>query len=326
MKRLWWLVLLFAMPSFASTVSISATLTDSDSQTWNNCIYAITLVSPKGSPTISGVAATPTLVQGTCNSSGVLSATVVNTSSLDQSSAYQSFYICPNAGYLGSPTCYTITSTTTGSENLSTVLSAGIKAPRFPSGPTAYGYNNSEVKTPVTLGQGYFNVGLPGWCISGNSGWLCASGGSAYNPASVAITGGTINGATIGATTPAIVYSTQFITSGTQPTCAVGVAAGTGGSVGCAITTGGTNQSGVMTVTSGSTGGSAGVFATVTFAGTLTVAPRACLVSPNSSAGTGASGLYPTANISTPTTSGWTASATAGLSTSNTFSYSYICL
>lgn len=226
------LVFLFFMASgVASATTVTATLTDSDSQTWNNCKWSAILVAPNNAiPTIGNVPVITTTASGTCSSSGVLTSTLQATSVIDQTGTVWTFTISPNAS-----SGYSIVSSSVAgsSTNLSATLSAGLIAPRFNSGPSAFGYLDVEVKTPVAAGARYFNV--TGGCVHSFtvSGWLACTGGSSYNPASVAITGGTINGTTIGATTPAAVTSTINIAGGVKfSVTGCGTATGlTGGSL-----------------------------------------------------------------------------------------------
>lgn len=167
-------LLLISATAFGS--SVTATITDSDSQTWNNGIWTVTLFSPNGPPTVSGTPVTTTHASGTLSGSGVLSATLTDTSTIDQSNAQWCFTITPNAAVLpSSPICTTVVGAT---PSLSAVLSAGIVAPRFPAGLSAYGYLDKEVSFPV-LGSSYYNVSTPCYRQFSQTGWTCGSGGGA---------------------------------------------------------------------------------------------------------------------------------------------------
>src|ERR1700693_5152744 len=146
MKRIILLYALLASSAFASTTTVTATLTDSDSTTWANCSWSATLVSPRGGPTISGAPVALTFASGTCDSSGALSTTLTNTTSLDQSGATWTFTLQPNAS-VGPNTISTAVSG--ASESLSAILSAGLTAPRFKASVYAYGYADIEVQTPI---------------------------------------------------------------------------------------------------------------------------------------------------------------------------------
>lgn len=171
-----------SLTAFAATSNVTATITDSDSQTWNNCTWSATLSSPRGAPTIGGSPVSPSLqlVQGSCTSSGALSGTFVDVSSLDQSGATYTFTIQPNAWV--SPSIIAGVSVTGASPILSTLLSAGIKAPRFPAGNQSFGYLDVEVNPTPVVGDSYYNTGTvcsdTGGLRQFNlAGWACGGGG-----------------------------------------------------------------------------------------------------------------------------------------------------
>lgn len=215
MKKLYFIIILmlgYIIPSYATTVT--ATITDSDSQTWNNGAWTIRLVNPRPdiTPSVNGTPLTSGQIfqSGSLSSGGVLTATVVDSSTISPVGTTWSFVICPNA----SASCGTGSMAVTGSSvNLSTALSALIKAPRFNGGSGAFGYLDGEVNTPIGNGLTYYNVTTPALRIYNAiaATWSSVSGsGSPYNPAAVAITGGTINGTTIGGTTPAAITGTTI--------------------------------------------------------------------------------------------------------------------
>lgn len=188
MNRIILMLALLSTSALASTTSITATLTDSDAVTWANCTWSANLFSPRGGPTINGVSVSLTFAGGTCNSSGVMSTTLTDTTSLDQASAYWLFTIQPNAS-VGPSLISTVVSG--GSESLSAILSAGLKVPRFNPSVNAYGYANVEALTPVP-GSLYFNVSIGEYCQFGkNLAWVCSSPNG-----TATITGGTTNGTT----------------------------------------------------------------------------------------------------------------------------------
>jgi hypothetical protein len=113
----------------------------------------------------------------------------------------------------------------------------------------------------------------------------------------------------------------MFVSLGTAPTMAAGAAAGT--SPTCTTVTG-HNAAGVVTCTTGTAPVASGVLATVTFNGTLGVAPQGCRVmARNAAAAAAATTVYTTA----PTTTTWTISVGAtALTASTAYSWSYECL
>lgn len=170
------LVLGLASPVMASTVNVTATITDGDGQTWNNCTWSATLISPNGPPTISGVPVGPTFASGLCSSSGVITVTLTNTSSIDQQNAQWQFSILPNATAKGAWVVQTAVTTS----NLSAILSANLPGPRFPAGTAAFGYLNVEVFPTPALGATYYNVSNGCTVSYGTTGWsTCPSGSGA---------------------------------------------------------------------------------------------------------------------------------------------------
>jgi hypothetical protein len=101
---------------------------------------------------------------------------MLDTSSVDQAGVTWNFTIAPNASV--APSVVSGVAVTGASPNLSSVLSAGIKAPRFNFGTSAYGYADAEVTNPV-LGSTYFNTGTVCGVSSlrqySNIGWACGS-------------------------------------------------------------------------------------------------------------------------------------------------------
>lgn len=160
--------------AFASTSNATASITDLDGTVWANGTFIATLASATSGPTIAGAPVTPLRVTGTLSGSGALTATLTDTSSIDQSGATWSFHICPNA----SAPCVDVTSiaVTGAAPNLSTVLSAGLKGPRFNTGTSAYGYADIEVLGSPSLGASYYNVTTPCLRQFSLAGWTCGGG------------------------------------------------------------------------------------------------------------------------------------------------------
>lgn len=160
MKAIWVWVFLTAA-CFAQTTAVTATLTDSDSQTWNNGSYVITFVPAYGVPgpyTWNGGHDFTRQFRGSLNGSGVLSVSIPDSSYINPSGSKWEFTLCPYASF----SCSQITIPVTGaSVDLSATLSAALTAPRFGAGPNAYGYLDIEVGTPAAPllpGAQYFNV------------------------------------------------------------------------------------------------------------------------------------------------------------------------
>lgn len=168
-----------SLSAFASTSSMTATVTDTDGQTWGACAWSAVLSSPVP-PTMSGtpVSQDQLRASGTCSASGVITATLLDTSSIDQKGAVWVFKVTPNA----SGASATVSVAVTGASPNLTANFSSVPAPRFPAGPKAYGYADIEVTNPA-LGDTYVNVGTTCGAASlrqySNAGWQCGgSGGS----------------------------------------------------------------------------------------------------------------------------------------------------
>lgn len=243
----------------AQTTAVTATISDQDSQAWAGCQWTALAISPNGPPTISGtkVAASSLVANGSCNSSGVISTTIARTSSFDQSGAFWSFTINPNASANG----YVATSATTlSSQNLTSALTVGIKAPRFIGGSIAYGYADGEVLTSTGTVTTYYNTinsvlrqfnGFV-WSGAGGTSGVASINGTAgaftFNGSDVScttttctFTAGTVNLATgvsgllaianggTGTATPGIVAGTNVTVTGTWPNQTINSSGGGGG-------------------------------------------------------------------------------------------------
>jgi hypothetical protein len=169
-------VLLCAVGLSASASTMTATLTDTDGTAWANATYTAVLTlqgQPGAVPTISGVPVSPLTISSTASSSGVITGTFTDTSTLDQKNGLWVFTITPNAS--GAPVVVSV-AITGSTPNLTNNFSS-LKAPRFPAGLSAYGYTDGEV-TNVALGDSYFNVVTPCPKTFTQAGWQCGGGGS----------------------------------------------------------------------------------------------------------------------------------------------------
>lgn len=207
MKLIIALLCLASLSASASTTAVTATLTDGDGSVWANCTWSATLngVTP---PTVGKVAVpdAQTHAGGKCDASGALSATMLNTASVDQAGATWTFTVLPNAS-VTVPSV--ISGVTTATGNLTTILSAGLIAPRFQSGPNAFGYADIEVQS-ASIGSTYSNTGTvcggPSLRQLSNAGWVCqGGGGGASLPSTVNLFKGNNAGGALAAT-PAVDY------------------------------------------------------------------------------------------------------------------------
>jgi hypothetical protein len=174
------LVCLAGLSASASTSNVTATITDTpDAQPWNNGTWTANLESPNAAPTVGGVPVSPLRLSGILSATGVLTGTFTDTNSIDQKGSTWTFVICPNASV---PCVHVRDVTIVGaSVNLSTVLSAGAKSPRFHASTSAYGYLDVEVLNP-SLGDSYYNVTNPCYRQYSLSGWTCGGGSGGTLP------------------------------------------------------------------------------------------------------------------------------------------------
>lgn len=181
---------------YARATSVTATITDPSSQTWNNCRWSVKLINPSPSiiPSVNGVALTPQQLSqtGVCNGSGVLSVTLVDNTTINIFGTTWQFTVNPNASAPGA----TGTSTVSGaSQSLSMFLSGIVTTPSFPPGPYAYGYADSEVTGSFLLpGVTYYNVSTPAFRQWSGTAWATIGSGGGGSSAWADITSGTNTG------------------------------------------------------------------------------------------------------------------------------------
>src|SRR6185312_11721506 len=88
-------------PALAQFTNVTATITDSDGQTWNNGRWTVTIYNPnpQSPPSINGTPLTANQLNqtGTLSSSGVMTVTLANNSIVAPTGTYWVFTICPNA-------------------------------------------------------------------------------------------------------------------------------------------------------------------------------------------------------------------------------------
>lgn len=205
-----WLIflgLVLSSQSFGQTMT--ATITDSDSQTWNNGSYAIQLVSSSGASVPQGQASqidtgatvTTTTATTALDGTGSLSVTLVANSNINPSGTKWQFRICSNTI---PQSCGSTSLTITGSGSISTQLSAAITAPRIGGGTGTQGY--ADVEANAVNGNTYYNVtSSTQRCYAASAWGTCGSGGGS----------GTVTTFSAGTLSP--LFTTSVATATTTP-------------------------------------------------------------------------------------------------------------
>ena len=185
--------------SFAQTTALSATVVDSDGTAWANGTWTIQFLPNSNNPNvgiynINGVPLSPNIItqSGGLDSSGNLSATIYNNTSIAPSGSGWAITVCP---YASAPCgSYTFT-TSTSSLNISSPLTTAIPAPRFKAITGAYGYADIEAQVQLTPGNAYYNVSSSCYRLYSGSSWACSGGSS-----SVTLAAGIVKGTGTGST------------------------------------------------------------------------------------------------------------------------------
>lgn len=208
------LILLFSTVLLGQNSAVTATITDSDGQTWNNGTFTITFVPIQGVASYQwngGVLDQAHMTfTGTMNGFGILAKTIPDSSTISPSGTQWRFTLCSNT----SAPCSNITLPVSGgTPNLSSVLSAGVKAPRINSGQGAFAYADVEVNTPSTAGLTYYSVTLALLRIWSGSSWSSISvggSGTVGNGQQLQEPGYAANGTTIVPVSKNEVYSALY--------------------------------------------------------------------------------------------------------------------
>jgi hypothetical protein len=170
-------LLLSALPALGQTTAVTATITDSDTQTWNNGAVTVKFVpNPNfsGQYQYQGAPYVPQTYTASMNGSGTFSLTVPDSTFIAPAGTQWMFIICPNS----SAPCSSVTLPVSGaSVNLSTFFSANVKAPRFAAtGTGVYGYRDAEVNVTPVPGGNYYSVTQLCERIWNGASWSCGSG------------------------------------------------------------------------------------------------------------------------------------------------------
>jgi hypothetical protein len=194
----------------AQTTTVTATITDSDSTVWINPQWSVQFVPNPNFPQLSsysigGVAITSSTynqyidVTGTGNSSGAISTTLLDNGQVQPAGSTYRWVIQSQTS--APATTYAPVKITGASQSLTTYLSAGAIAPRFPAITNAFGYADAEISTIPQPGGIYFNVVSGLQRIWNGSSWSVNGGGTGIANTTVAVTGATQNANTCSSTT-----------------------------------------------------------------------------------------------------------------------------
>jgi hypothetical protein len=187
-------LLLSPLIAKAQLLSVTATLTDSDSTVWQNATCSVQVYSPNSTAYYNGTAI-PTGPQ-TCavDGSGVLTTSIYNTSTATPVGVQYSFNICSQT----SAACSAF-NTPIVAANSTSALSALLVAPRFNDSPTAYGYADVEAIPSSVFGTTYYNTTTPAWRQwNGTARVTVGSGGGGAPAYPLTITGGVSGGVVYG--------------------------------------------------------------------------------------------------------------------------------
>jgi len=174
--------LLLSSASVAQTTAVTATVVDSDTTVWANSLWTLSFQpgpydSNPAHYTIGGVPLTQSVAYqtGVGNGSGVISFTTYRSTSISPIGSSWNLQVCPNA----SASCGTINFSTSGaSQNISSVINAAIKAPRFLAVSGAFGYIDGEAIQQLKPGSTYWNTSTSKQRCYDGSAWADCDGGS----------------------------------------------------------------------------------------------------------------------------------------------------
>ena len=169
--------LLFAAPAFGQSTTVSGTVTDAGSQTWNNGTFTATLVPnpqyPVASYTWTGGTLNQTIT-GLMNGSGVYSVSIPSNTAITPVGTTWKISFCPNAT---SPCSSTAATPVTGSTQTLNFAPPAIAINLAnPPGPYTSAYSDAEIISPP-VGALYYNVTTPATRVWSGSAWSTIGGG-----------------------------------------------------------------------------------------------------------------------------------------------------
>lgn len=204
------LLLFTSLLKAQSTTTVTAVVVDSDSTTWINASCTMSLVPNPNNPTVpSGINQHPSC---TVDGSGNLSTTPTQQASIGVNGTSWNLQICPQAS-VGCSTYNFVASGT--SMNISSALSANIKAPRFKPIANSYGYSDAEAILNLIPGSTYYNTTTLTQRIYTGASWISGSNSCST---CVPVQGGVnMTGATGGPPIAGGLNATQLEVNGVSP-------------------------------------------------------------------------------------------------------------
>lgn len=181
-------LLLLASEMALAQTTVTAVVTDPDSQTWNNGKWTFQF-TPGGASnyTFNGAPVQKTFT-GTLDGSGNLSAAIPPNGQIFPIGTSWTLTLCPNS----SAPCQTLPSIgiAGSTQSLTSFITSSLNPIRFSAGPGAFGYADGEVAPMPSTGAQYFNV-TSNLCRQWNgTAWQgCGSGSGASLPTNALVFG-----------------------------------------------------------------------------------------------------------------------------------------
>jgi hypothetical protein len=153
------LTLFCAVASFAQSTTVSGTVTDAGSQTWNNGTYQFTLIPnplyPTSVYTWTG-GALNRVITGSLSGSGTYSVSIPSNTAITPAGSKWVLQVTPNATSQSFSTA--ATTITGGTQTLNATPPAILISWSIPPGPAISAYSDSEIGGTLVPGSEYFNT------------------------------------------------------------------------------------------------------------------------------------------------------------------------
>jgi hypothetical protein len=176
------LMLASAAGAFAQSTTVSGTITDAGSQTWNNGTYQFTLIPnplyPTSVYTWTG-GALNRVITGSLSGSGTYSQSVPSNSAITPAGSKWVLQVTPNATSQSFPTA--ATTITGGTQTLNATPPAILISWSIPPGPAISAYSDSEIGGTLVPGSEYFNTTTLLTRVWNGSSWSNQGAGSGFS-------------------------------------------------------------------------------------------------------------------------------------------------